>query len=495
MKEIEKYKIFDTLIEGVQIISPDWEYLYVNPASARQLNLEVSDFKRKKVHHLFPHLSGSELDENVRAVFETKKSFDKEIKLKVFKDRPCWYQLKLRPIDEGVLLMMHDITESKENQIALEKNEYRLRELYDSMHESFGLFEPIFDDSGEFIDLRFLEANATTNKVIAQNKFSLIGKLWTETAGIIDDYFKSKIELVLKKNKSVKFDIYIQNLKQWFAVTIHPLRDNNVGILASDITKRVKYKQDLEEFNKTLENKIRDRTSELTEALEREKLSSNIRANSLSIATHELKAPLSSIQICLDILDKDEVLTGSESYPKYRTFIQKEIDNLSSMITNFIAPTNKLLSRQKELIHEINIKDLLSEIIQVINQKTKQKIIHTHSGNSDLNINRDILRRVLINLLNNALKYSTEDVQVKTNLDADHLVIKISDQGIGIPVDEQENIFNKYFRASNTAGINGTGLGLSIVNHYVDILNGEISFESKENEGTTFNVKIPINFN
>jgi signal transduction histidine kinase len=72
------------------------------------------------------------------------------------------------------------------------------------------------------------------------------------------------------------------------------------------------------------------------------------------------------------------------------------------------------------------------------------------------------------------------------------VTIKVKDEGIGIPEAEQKNLFDKFYRAKNTANIQGTGLGLNIVKRYVELLNGDITFVSRQNEGTTFTVGFPI---
>ena len=105
-----------------------------------------------------------------------------------------------------------------------------------------------------------------------------------------------------------------------------------------------------------------------------------------------------------------------------------------------------------------------------------------------------ILALVLTNLINNAVKYSSENTTVNIIIEQneDSLKISISDEGIGIPKEEQKHIFNRYFRAENALLNQGTGIGLNIVKTHLENLGGSITFTSIENKGSTFVVTIPI---
>jgi signal transduction histidine kinase len=104
------------------------------------------------------------------------------------------------------------------------------------------------------------------------------------------------------------------------------------------------------------------------------------------------------------------------------------------------------------------------------------------------------MRFILSNLLSNATKYSPAGGKIKMtiNQDQQHLIIEISDEGIGIPPEEVNKVFNSFYRSKNIGTIKGTGLGLAIVKHSIDALGGKIKVNSELNKGTTFIFKIPI---
>jgi signal transduction histidine kinase len=103
------------------------------------------------------------------------------------------------------------------------------------------------------------------------------------------------------------------------------------------------------------------------------------------------------------------------------------------------------------------------------------------------------LRYILVNLLSNAIKYSPDGspVNISTDNSPGKISIVVQDHGIGIPDEEQKYMYNKFFRAKNTGGIQGTGLGLTIVKRYAELMGGKVSFVSKAGEGTTFTLEFP----
>ena len=104
-----------------------------------------------------------------------------------------------------------------------------------------------------------------------------------------------------------------------------------------------------------------------------------------------------------------------------------------------------------------------------------------------------LLKNILYNLITNAIKYSPEEknIDIRVNVEESIFEIEIQDQGIGIPEDEQAQLFERFFRAKNATNIQGTGLGLSIVKKYVELLKGSIAFTSEYGKGSIFRLTIP----
>src|SRR5690606_15204109 len=138
-----------------------------------------------------------------------------------------------------------------------------------------------------------------------------------------------------------------------------------------------------------------------------------------------------------------------------------------------------------------NIVKFSEEIIEEMQSMTKenQNIVYQHTGNSGtVYLDPHLLKNAIINLISNAIKYSGENtfIEFNTYVSANLFVIEVKDDGIGIPEADQKHLFEPFFRANNTGKIPGTGLGLNIVKQYAHLMNGEITWRSKLNEGTTF---------
>ena len=148
---------------------------------------------------------------------------------------------------------------------------------------------------------------------------------------------------------------------------------------------------------------------------------------------------------------------------------------------------------------KFNILEFLKKIIDDVYlfQKKNQFINIEHTGNPDVELDQKKLWYILVNLISNSMKYSPEGAEIKVIVEATktNVIITVQDQGIGIPDEEQQYMFNKFFRAKNTNNVQGTGLGLTIVKRYVELMGGNIGFTSKVEEGTSFNIYLPKTLN
>jgi signal transduction histidine kinase len=125
--------------------------------------------------------------------------------------------------------------------------------------------------------------------------------------------------------------------------------------------------------------------------------------------------------------------------------------------------------------------------------KPDQSINFTHKGQENTFTDSSILKHIVINILSNAIKFSPDKavIQINTSITNTTTIIQITDQGIGIPKEDQVHLFERFFRATNVTNIQGTGLGLHIVGRYVDLLKGTIEYASELEKGSSFTIKLP----
>lgn len=296
--------------------------------------------------------------------------------------------------------------------------------------------------------------------------------------------------------------------------------------LISDITERYNQKQEIEQLNKDLEVRIEKRTEELRvtiqelqllnsklgneiqkrkqaeaktkKALQKEIELNELKTKFLSLVSHEFKTPLSGILTSSTLTKKYTTTEQQDKREKHLNTIKNKVHYLTGILNDFLSIERLESGKVTYKFEEFSLITLVNEVIYNANVTLKdgQEIIYPqHLEDISLVQDKNVLELILSNLLNNAVKYSSEDTSIhfeveitKTNL----IKFRIKDEGIGIPEKDQKHIFERYFRAENALNNQGTGIGLNIAKVHLENLNGSISFVSKEGEGTTFYIEIPI---
>jgi PAS domain S-box-containing protein len=289
----------------------------------------------------------------------------------------------------------------------------------------------------------------------------------------------------------------------WVDTTIIPFLDSKGKpyqylAIRSDITARKQAEEQIQRINQELEQKVKNRTLELTHALERERELSEMKSRFVSTASHEFRTPLSTILSSLALLEHYSAPEHEAKKRKHFERIQSSVKNLTDILDRFLSLEKLEQGRVEANAVDFNLCEFVREIVEEMEETAKHKNQHirfSYTGAEGVCQDKKILRNVLLNLISNALKYSKKDKEISVDIaeKCGGATISVKDEGIGIPEDAQKELFGKFFRASNAINIQGTGLGLSIVKKYVELLNGTIHFTSKVNEGTTFVVSFPGN--
>lgn len=230
-------------------------------------------------------------------------------------------------------------------------------------------------------------------------------------------------------------------------------------------------------------------------ALEKEKELNELKSRFVSMASHEFRTPLSTILSSVTLIEKYRKESEEEKRKKHIYRIKASVNNLVGILNDFLSLDKLEDGKITAQFSELSVVEIGYELTEEMQAMTKlgQKIIYKHEeGSSEFISDKQILRNILINLLSNAIKYSEENKEIlfTSSIANDELIFKVKDNGIGIPEKEQEHLFDRFFRASNVTNIQGTGLGLNIIKKYLDIIGGNIEFESKENVGTTFKITL-----
>ncbi|MBL3655792.1 PAS domain-containing sensor histidine kinase [Fulvivirga sediminis] len=302
-------------------------------------------------------------------------------------------------------------------------------------------------------------------------------------AFVIDISERKKIEEALKKSEE-QLIVYAAELEKRVTKRTQDL-DNTI--------------RQLERVNADLEDQVRIRKKAEDDtrlALSRERELNELKSRFVSMASHEFRTPLSTMLSSASLIERYKESGTEEKRQKHVNKIKSAISNLTNILNDFLSLSKLEEGKVGVEKEDIKLNEVLKDIIDDMEDICKEgHKITINADNEDIVFHTDekIIKNILINLLSNAIKYSEANTEITITLkeDPNLLSIKVKDQGIGIPEGEQKHMFERFFRAKNATNIQGTGLGLNIVKKYVDMLEGEITFTSKLNEGTTFSIDLP----
>ncbi len=272
-----------------------------------------------------------------------------------------------------------------------------------------------------------------------------------------------------------------------------------------DLSRQKEDEIKIKSYTEELEEKINERTRELMKSInelesakehmsllfQKERELNQLKTRFVSMASHEFRTPLSSIQLSASLINKYVEKQDKDSVEKHTFKIKNAINNLTTILNDFLSLEKLEAGKVEATAQWFDIFSFAEEIAEEMQMMTKQKqtIVYEHQGTTgQVFLDQNLLKNCIINLISNAIKYSGEDTMIQFNsiVKAHELIIDVKDNGIGIPSLEMSNLFEPFFRAHNTGDIPGTGLGLNIVKRYVGLMNGTCTCESEQNMGTTF---------
>jgi len=265
-----------------------------------------------------------------------------------------------------------------------------------------------------------------------------------------------------------------------------------VGIIfvGQDITELTLYR-------KSLERKVEEKTQALKQALLKEKEALDLKSRFVSVASHEFKTPLSSIQHAAQFLTQNKNHLKPSVIIKKLQIIDQQTVHMFNLL-NDILTIGKTESHKIVLsLTEIPLQSFIKSLVEEVKVSTKGSHaikIDIRDGPKNLVSDEKLLRNILINLLTNAIKYSPgrKHISLYIHSTASQLHISVRDEGIGIAQEDLDKIFEPFIRGSKVSMIPGTGLGLSIVKKAVELLQGSITVDSKVQSGSVFTVVIPF---
>ncbi|MGL4875701.1 MAG: ATP-binding protein [Clostridium sp.] len=217
----------------------------------------------------------------------------------------------------------------------------------------------------------------------------------------------------------------------------------------------------------------------------------NMRSQFVANVSHELKTPLTSIKGFAETL---KYVEDAETKEKFLNIIDKESDRLRILIDDILILSN-LESRSSEDLVEFYPDEVIEDSMHLLNEHGKKKNIkleYVSENNKKILGHKDKFLQIVINLVENGIKYSDEEktLQIKSYTDREYYILKIIDNGYGIPEEDLPRIFERFYRVDKSRKGNGTGLGLAIVKHISKSFGGDILVESEYGKGSIFTFKV-----
>lgn len=519
--------IFENATEGIIVTNKKGEILMANPHALELFAYKKNELKGKKIEMLIPDRF-SKLHQNHRKKYcNSPKNRLAGAGLDLFGKRKDGtefiVEISLGHFKEDneliVIAFITDITERQQNidkiQRLNEELEARVQDRTKKLSEAYKIMEESNAELQKEITAREI---AEKNLVDSQRLYEAMARhfpngiigimnhelnyLLVDGTGLYEEgldkaiFLEGKVFDNLHTSEKIAVEAELKRSFRGETVTFEVLiKDNFYNVKAVPLPE---VNNSIDKILIVINNITSAKQIELTliKNLEREKELGKLKSRFVSTASHEFRTPLSTILTSAYLLKNSKGNEYEKIKDSHILRINKSVNNLTEILNDFLS-----LSKLEEGKVETNfsIIDIHSFLLDIKNEMCLQKQIsqvleYEHNGIRTLETDKKILRNIVLNVLSNAIKYSKEDgvIQFSSVVNSEKLIIKVQDYGIGIPEEDLPHIFKRFYRADNASYIQGTGLGLNIVKKYVALLDGEIHFKSKLNEGSTFTIELPI---
>jgi PAS domain S-box-containing protein len=390
----------------------------------------------------------------------------------------------------GVLGVGQDISEMDKLRTQSESVAKELRQFIETANA------PIFgiDNKG-----RVNEWNQTSEKITGFKKDNVLGKDLVQT--YITQNYQKQVKEVLdnalkgQETANYEFPLFTKDGQRVMvllnASTRRNAEDEIVGVIGvgQDITI-------LNEHKENLESKVESRTQELQESLEREKELGQLKTSFVSMASHEFRTPLTSINAIADIILRYYEKLSRDDINKRLEKIKEEVEYMVIMLEDILIigkSDAQKLDYNPELLDIVSlIKDIITEY--QFGESEKRFIVYEISFPVIMaQVDKKWIKHIIVNLFSNALKYSNKDKQIEISIKKDQCGISFSfeDYGIGISKQDIKLLFKPFHRGENVQNISGTGLGLAVLQKAVELHKGRIVVKSKIGKGSYFRIILP----
>jgi PAS domain S-box-containing protein len=487
-QEEERYhNILNSVMEGFQILDRDFRYVYLNPSAVIQSRYSEDQIIGRRMTELYPGIEKTELFRIMKECVEEKCVRYIENEFTYPDGSNGWFELRIQPSAEGLLILSVDITERKRAEENKLKTEARYKALIENSSEGTTLMDK---------DFNVIYRSPSTSRIVGwtideREKKPPLQETHPEDK---QDLYASMKAVMQDPRKPVLISFRVRHKLGHYiwleGVMTNMLHDPAVEAIVMnfrDITERKEAEEKIRQMNDELEQKVIERTAQF-EAVNKE-----LEAFSYSVS-HDLRAPLRAIDGYASMIEEDYEKVFDEEGRRLLGNIQQNAKKMSTLIDDLLAFSR--LGKKVIQKKEINMNELLEGVLMDLGK--------AQSHHASINVDDllpafgdySLIHQVLMNLVSNAIKYSSKKekpvVQISSRLEGKEMVYTIRDNGVGFDMKYAHKLFGVFQRLHTMDEFEGTGVGLAIVQRIVTRHGGHVIADSKPDEGSVFSFSLPI---
>ena len=482
----------DHMLEGIQIIGFDWRYIYVNDAMAKHGKYPKEEFYGCTVMEKYPGIEQTEIYKVYQRCFNERIPIHMENRF-VFPDGSVgWFELSFQPVPEGIFILSIDITERKKSEESIKQlNEELEQKVKDrtaqleqnitQLKESEEKFQKAFQASAAAISITrlsdsvYMDVNEAFVKLTGFSYEELIGRTSVQAGFVVDMEKREEVLQQVRDHGSAKnFELTIRNkagvmLNILSSVETIILNGGKYAInIIYDITERKKGEEQLIAANKELE------------------------AFSYTVS-HDLKAPLRVVGGYSAILAEEYNMLLDDEGKRMLKVIQNKAQKMGQLIDDLLAFSKLGKTQVQKTMLDMNL--LTKEIISEITRTTSINAEIIVGELPAVRGNRPLIKQVMINLIGNAIKYSSKKttpvIEITSGEKNGELVFSVKDNGAGFDMKYIDRLFGVFERLHAASEFDGTGVGLATVKRIITNHGGSVWAEATPDVGAVFSFSLP----
>ncbi len=484
----ERYHtILNSVMEGFQILDHEFRYVYLNPAAIKQSHYTEEQIKGHTMMELYPGIEQTELFGILKECMEQRCTKYLENEFTYPDGSKGWFELRIQPSTEGILILSVDITERKRAEENKLKVEARYKALIENSSEGITLMNK---------DFYVIYRSPSTVKILGWTHEERANQPRLE--GIHPDdrahFHQAMKDVSADPSQSILVNYRVKH-KQGHYIWLEGLMTNmlsNPDVEAivlnfRDITERKTTEEKINEMNNELERKVIERTAQF-EAVNKE-----LEAFSYSVS-HDLRAPLRAIDGYASMVEEDYEKLLDDEGKRLLGNIQQNAKKMSNLIDDLLA-----FSRLGKKVIQKKPLDMNELLEGVLIDLGKAQEHHAAISSDELLPafgDYSLIHQVLINLVSNAVKYSSKkekpQVHISSRKEDRYVVYTVRDNGVGFDMKYAHKLFGVFQRLHTMDEFEGTGVGLAIVQRIVTKHGGQVEADSVPDEGSAFSFSLPL---